>query len=294
MANYDYFLKFFEEFEFPSSNEITDKAEAFFGAANDSLRMYRGDYRELMHAFQLFIASGCRPFVYLGAAAILVDASYISGNQYERNGLLEAQKFLDKAREIIPARIEVDIQQAWIYQLLKEKAKFKAAVDELAIHPDAESSYNYATMQMDFYEEQKNVPQIEFWHKKAMERAKTDVQRLFALNRLASCHLMLGNYAQSIPLYEQVVKIDPNDPWAWHNMSIMVMKRKEYARAGQYNRNALNIMEFGNAFKILDDLVNIWRPNRHVSLVQEVPRYLSHESMEKKERGLFGKLFGDS
>lgn len=292
MPSHDFMLKYFEEFEFPTNDEITEKAEVIYNAANDVILMYRGHYGDLMRAFQLFIATGCRPYAYLGAARVLIGASYLSGGAYEDAGLDDAQKYLDNARAIIPNHIEIPLQQARIYVSRRDYKKFKEALDQIGQRPEAKNNLSYCMLQIRYWEHQRDMQNCEIWHSKAQALAVTNSQKLDALNRLASAYMGFGNDIRALQLYEQVVKLDPNDPWAWHNMSIMANKRRNFSLGGQYNRNALNIMEFGVAYQVLGQLISIWRNQRHENIVKEVPRYLSQEKQEEKKATSFlGRFF---
>lgn len=294
MSNHEFFLKIFTQPDFPQSDEITERATAIYEAGQRLILTYRGDYRDLIRASQFFLATNCRPYALLGAAQVLTSAAYVSGSYYEPEGLNAAQRFVDQARELSPLLLEVEFQQGAIYKTRQDNANLKRCLDALSKRPEALTHFSYALMQMNYWEDQKDIAKMENWHRKAIENATSDIERVFALNRLASVYMMSGNYKLAVAHYQQVVKLDPTDPWAWHNMSWMMVQAKDYNLAGQYNRNALNLMEFGNAFMILDKLVDIWRKKRHPSLINEVPRYLSQEQnpSTKKDNGFFGRLFG--
>lgn len=88
-------------------------------------------------------------------------------------------------------------------------------------------------------------------------------------------------YEESLGLFHEVVKIDPNDPWAWHNMSWMYLRLKDYTNAGSCNDRALRIMDFGVARNIQKSLINHWSQNRNPDVLKDVPPY--------KVRGTQGK-----
>ncbi|MCP5098113.1 MAG: hypothetical protein GY943_21405, partial [Chloroflexi bacterium] len=57
-------------------------------------------------------------------------------------------------------------------------------------------------------------------------------------------------YELAIKQYYQVTKIDPNDAWAWHNMSVMFTRMQKFEDAHLCNQKALNLMDFGAARQI--------------------------------------------
>jgi tetratricopeptide (TPR) repeat protein len=57
-------------------------------------------------------------------------------------------------------------------------------------------------------------------------------------------------FDEAIDAYQELVKLTPKDPWAWHNMSWMYFQLENYQQAEICNKKALSIMDFGNARKI--------------------------------------------
>ena len=67
---------------------------------------------------------------------------------------------------------------------------------------------------------------------------------IFILNALADLYLDQGRYSQSIQLYRDVINLNPDDPWAWHDMSIVFVHMKKFKEAKVCNQRALDIMDF--------------------------------------------------
>ena len=52
---------------------------------------------------------------------------------------------------------------------------------------------------------------------------------------------------QAAQAYDQVLAIDPRDPWTWHNKSVVLQQLGRYREALECNIRALEIMDFGVA-----------------------------------------------
>src|SRR5690606_17702487 len=111
------------------------------------------------------------------------------------------------------------------------------------------------------------------WNEIAFKNAQNNIQRLFALNSLAGSYLKKNRNNEALGLYREVVKIDPNDPWAWHNMSILYMKGNDYTNAGICNDRALRIMDFDAARQVQRSLIKEWSKARRPDLLSETPPY---------------------
>ena len=54
----------------------------------------------------------------------------------------------------------------------------------------------------------------------------------------------------SFTVYNNLAKLTPNDPWMWHNMSLLHLRKGKLVQAWKCNKKALEIMPFENAFNI--------------------------------------------
>jgi tetratricopeptide (TPR) repeat protein len=52
---------------------------------------------------------------------------------------------------------------------------------------------------------------------------------------------------QAAQAYDQVLALDPRDPWTWHNKSVVLQQLGRYQEALDCNTRALEIMDFGTA-----------------------------------------------
>ena len=146
-----------------------------------------------------------------------------------------------------------------------------------------------------------NMSEVQHWFEVSIERASNNMHRLYALGRIADIHSRIGTGESCLPYYQQLVAIDPNDPWAWHNMSLVYDNLYDYKNAFICNRKALDVGQFGAAAYILDNLVRDYNGRVLDDPLLEIPRYpMSEEAREaffkaqrKSHSSFFGRMFGN-
>ena len=286
-------LEVFKNTPLPESNEITEESRQIYMHAHDILLMYRGHPDTLLQAYQVFLATNVRAYVYAGMARIILMAGYISGGDYDADTVREGYRLLRDAQEFAPHQFEIDMIEPEVYNMLKQYKKMRACLDDIIMHPDADSHFRYAILELWYWEKREGREaerQIERWSNRAQELASTHIQKLYATNNLAGVYLDRVQYKKALELYQLVVKLDPGDPWAWHNMSIIYLRTDKRDKAFDCNRRALHIMEFGNALNVQESLVKFWSRKRHDDVIDEACPYITDEA--PGDNGFLNKLFG--
>lgn len=268
--NVRYFDEMLKKIDMPTDTAVSEDAREIFERGRDMMLMYRGHPDTLMQALHYFMATESRPYAFAGAAQVMYAASYLSGGKYDEEGVRIALKWLTSAQEINPHRFEINLLETGF---LKDKAQVRALLDRLRTHPEARTSFRYAMAEMDYWDDMNDLDKVKHWNQVAFQNAQNNTQRLYALNAMASTYMTKNMLEESLGLYHEVVKIDPNDPWAWHNMSWMYLRLKDYTNAGSCNDRALRVMDFGVARDIQKSLVNRWSQNRNPDVLKDVPPY---------------------
>src|SRR5688572_8446193 len=94
-----YFRELFSKLDIPTLDAITEEAQAIYQQGCDILLLYRGDPNILLQGLQAFMATGVRPYVYAGAAQVMIAAAYIGGGTYHQPGLDQAEILLRQAQK---------------------------------------------------------------------------------------------------------------------------------------------------------------------------------------------------
>jgi tetratricopeptide (TPR) repeat protein len=285
-----YFVNLFKQIEMPTSKTITEEGRELFERGCDTLLMYRGHPDTLMQALRLFLASDTRPYVLTGMALILDHASYISGGKYEPDGIRIALQRLAEAQDIAPFRFEINIIEPGIYGNLNDIERMREQLDTLRSNSEARTSFRYAITEMWYWEKKNDLSMVVRWNETAFKNAANNVQRLFALNALAGIYLRKDYNEEALELYHEVVKINPGDPWAWHNMSIIYFEQQDYTNAGKCNDRALRTMDFEAARNIQRSLVKVWSKNRHADVLHEIPPYKVVQSNQRENNPFLKRL----
>jgi tetratricopeptide (TPR) repeat protein len=292
---FEHFLNVVNKLDIPDSDEMTDESRDLFESGRDVMLMYRGHPDTLMQALQLFMATDCRPFVYAGAAIVIMSSSYISDGKYDPAGVKEALKLLDQAKQTARSRcFAIEMIEPGFHSNLGDLKKARNLLDKLGQFDEAQTSYRFAIAEMDYADKTNDMTGVKYWNELGFKRAQNNIQRLYALNALAGTFLMKKKDGEALGLYHEVVKIDPSDPWAWHNMSIIYMRRGDYSNSGYCNDRALSLMDFGAARHVLGNLINRWSKSRNPDILDDIPPYTiqAGQNQPNASQSFFKKLLG--
>jgi tetratricopeptide (TPR) repeat protein len=269
--HYQYILNILEKAPLPTSTEITDEARKIFEAACDVELMYTGDLSTLLQALKLFLQTDVQPYAYAGAAKIIARSAYIVNDNYDPRGVAIAMQWFDKARAIVSDRFEINLIAFNLYDSARDYTKCRTVLDGLkAADRTVEANYRYAIAETRYWGVMKNLVQVEEWNKKALKAAQNDIQRMHALKSLGRIYMNNRKLQEALALYQQVVKINPDDAWTWHNMSFICMSSGDYSQAIFYNDRALSIGEFGAARDIHQRLTAARFVIRVVTMVKKL------------------------
>lgn len=282
-----YFVGLLKQITLPTSTTITEDGQEIFERGCDVMLTYRGHYDTLMQALRLFLATEIRPYACAGIAQVLNTASYISGDESDPEGERLALQWFTQAQETNPYRFEINVLEPGFYSFRKDRQKVRALLDRLGSNPEARSSFRYALGEMWYWDRANDLSLVRQWNETAFGIARNNIQRLYALNALAGIYLGKRMNDDALALYHEVVKINPRDPWAWHNMSILYRGKGDYANAGNCNDRALRIMDFGAARDVQKSLVARWSKTRHADVLADVPPYKVEQPKTGPERKRF-------
>lgn len=288
----EYFIKLFQDTPFPGGMEFTEEANAFFRYGNDLVYAYRGDSNLLMQASKAYFATENRAYAHAGAASVLGSASYIGGGKYYKKGLQEAFHLIQNAKNFAPDMYEIELIEVSLYRAADDMDMFEYTLKNLARLPESNTESSFAWMQMRYWMKRKDMKLVRHWFEVASKRAEheNDVRRMGIFFTMADALANIKEYTdEAIALYRKVTQLNPGDPWAWHNMSLLYMDKKDYEKAGECNRKALDLMNFKNAEGVMQDLIKIWEKARHKDPLREYPRFLSSATQSKKSNWLIGK-----
>jgi len=289
------FIQLFRDLPFPSGDEFTEEAISFFQYGNDILLSYRGNSDTLIQATNAYLATKNHIYVRAGAANVLMSASYISGGKYDKNGIAEALRLIQSAKSFAYGQYELDYIEANVYNVMGNTQALKQCIENMSEYDEASRESSFARLQMRYYDNLGDLKKVRHWFEIGSKRAEeeTEIRRISILSHMAGIIMDRVEFTdEAIVLYRKVVQLNANDPWAWHNLSLLYWRNKDYDKSGECNRRALDLMNFGAAQNITENLVKIWEKNRHKDPLNEYPRYLSSSTARSEIKSLNSLLTG--
>jgi tetratricopeptide (TPR) repeat protein len=254
--------KMISEVRWPSEHRTTMDCRRAYESGLDAVNMYRGDPNIFVEALKIFQSSRSCPYAYAGIAYTLAMAA--ASGKAKKYGLQRAMEWLEKSQKQEPDRPEINFIEVAIYLNQGQLENARLVLDHLS----QQDPHNYfvCLAEVDYWRELRDDDQYHHWLRQAKTGATNRSRQAFVLNSLANFYFDKKLYAKSINVYQRVAEIDPQDPWLWHNMSVMYVRLDRFKEADQCNKRALSLMDFGAAREI--------------------------EQVIKQNRGGLGRLFG--
>ncbi|MCP5098590.1 MAG: tetratricopeptide repeat protein [Chloroflexi bacterium] len=243
----DKLIEIINKSQWPAAHRNNSQARRIYERGLDEVNSYRGHPDTLMRALEIFSRTQSSAFAYAGIAFTLVTAATDQDSFYQP-GFDEAMRWLEKAQEWEANLIEINFIEAVIYLNSTQLENGRFILDYLGRQNP--NNYYLCLTEMNYYAQKKLKKKYIHWLEKAIKQANSGYRQAYTLNSLAGHYLKHGDYELAIKQYYQVTKIDPNDAWAWHNMSVMFTRMKKFEDAHLCNKKALNLMDFGAARQI--------------------------------------------
>jgi tetratricopeptide (TPR) repeat protein len=223
----------------------------------DLVNLYRGHPGVFFQALPEFQATQSAAYAYAGIAFTLVMASSYDGDDIHQHGFEEATKWLEKAQEWEPDRIEINFIEAVLYANLGQYENARLILD----HLEALESQNYylCVAEINYWRRQQHSVKWIQWIERTQKLADTRIRQAFTLNVLAGLYSSQGKYSQSIQAYRHMVRLNPEDALAWHDLSVMLVRMRQFKEAEACNQRALSIADF-DAARNVQELIKKKRP----------------------------------
>lgn len=212
-------------------------------------RRITGDWSQLRGPIQTF-ANLPLPLCYVGAAEVMFRLSYLRGTTYAPAGLRQGLRFTTRAQLHTPLQpdalvIQIKLLAACKFPYWHELATKAVALAQRAApnHPRLANSLMFYHRMRGEYDEALRYADQAITHPPSSEEAQV------ALSSKSLLLMDLKRYPEGIAACDALLALNPNDPWCWHNRSIMLTHMGNYSEALASSERALSIMEFGAARK---------------------------------------------
>ena len=254
-----------EKARWPREHLMTMKSRRIYEDGLDIVNLYRGRPEIYLDALHMFQATRSSPYSNAGIAFTLtMAASREDSPRAVKQGLETALHWLEKSQFSEPDRSEINFIEAVIYINGGDLKNGRVVLDHL--NQQDSSNYYVCLTEMNYWYQKGAKQQYSQWLQRAMKSANNNTRQVYVLNSIGNFYIDNREFKKSIKTFQKLLKIDPNDPWAWHNLSVIFVEMKQYKEADRCNKKALDIMDFVAAREIEQDI--------------------------KENRGVLGRLFG--
>lgn len=238
--------------KWPETPEATELGRQAYLVGLERVDDFKTDPKALAAALRIFQTGDSLPFAYAGAAYTLVGASREKDDTYSQMGLDAALEWLEKAQDLAPDVLEINMVEAFIYVYSGRYDDTRLVLDYLeAIDPQ---EYYVLTAEVAYWQEQGNLEEAVRWYEEATLAADTTPRKLRLRGNLGDCYLRFGRYDEALEIYKEAVHFSKENPWLWHNMSVAYWNKNEYEESGRCNQHALNLRDFPEARQMEDKL----------------------------------------
>jgi len=248
----DSLLRLVDDVRWPAAHRSDVRARRTYERGLDTAFAFRGDPQVYVEAFQHFQASQSCAYAFAGIAYTLMLAASWHSNELYRPGMAAAMEWLEKAQAWEPDAVAINFIEAMIYTNLEEYENARLVLDYL--WREKEDSYYLHQAEIVYWYQQQEWEQHLSWVKRTRKLAGNPLRQHHVLSALGDHFLKTGRSAEAIRVYHEVVKVAPHDPWAWHNMSVLLLELGEYDNAEACCDRALELMDFPAARQVKEHI----------------------------------------
>jgi tetratricopeptide (TPR) repeat protein len=257
-----------EKMEWPQNPEATEQGRQAYLVGLERLDEYTGDTKLLLSALRTFQSGDSLPYAYGGVAYTLVAAAREADGRYTARGLDEAMKWLEKAQNLAPDILEINVIEALVYTYHGRYEDARLVLDYLQdIDP-----YNYQLLKAEvaYWKRQGNIEETVNWYHKTAEAAANVPQRLRMRVRLGDFYLEEKLLDEALTVFKEAVHFDNRNVALWHKISLIQWQRENIEEAHITNQQVLRLQS------------------------DYLPAVKLQEALKKKksETGRLGRLFG--
>ena len=251
-----------QKLEWSGSPHATPAGAVVFRTTIDQVDGYRGDPKVLAAALRTTRTGDSLPYVYAGVAYILLAAagpapagpeSAVESDAYDATGLQAALEWLEKAQEMSPDSVDINIIEPLIYIQGHRYEDARLVLDYL--HGEEPDNYYLLRTEMSYWQHAGDHSKALGWNQRALEEAETVPQRLRLKSVAATIHQEAGHREQAMQAYKEALHFDANNAWLCHQISLIHFEQEEFEEAARYNDRALNLQaDFPEAQQLKESL----------------------------------------
>lgn len=234
-----------EKTKWEGADHITQLGLQAYHVGLDSADEYQKDPGPLTAALRIFRSGDCLPLAYAGVAYVLVKASHEDEGKYYRSGLEAAMGWLEKAQDMEPDTLHINMIEPLIYIYSDRFEDARTVLDYL--EQIAPSDYYLICVEAAYWRQRKFMKETIIWYSKAIEAAETVPQKLRLRSQLGDSYLESGMNEQAVEAFKESTHFSKENPWLWHRLSVAYYRLAQYDEAQRCNKRALALKDFPEA-----------------------------------------------
>ncbi len=227
-----------------------EEAYPLFNRTVAKVREVTGDWSQLSGPIETFVSLP-KPLCYVGAAEVMLRLSFQHGLVWAPSGLFQGLKFVANAQYVDPENADALViriklltgypGERWLQLAEETLARLKQIAPAHPRLPEAESTILVRRNKLE-----EALTCIE----QSIKYPPSPEEEHVSLSRKAGILERMKRVDEALATYNVVNERYPNDPWAWHNKSILLRDLGRLEEALECNERALSIMPFEMARRV--------------------------------------------
>lgn len=227
--------------QWPEETAATALGRQAYEVGLDKADDYVNDPKVLAAALRTFLTGKSRPYAYAGAAYILIKASREPDGSYSQTGLEKALNWLEKAQELDPDVLEINMVEVLIYVYSGRFDDARLVLDYLEAIDD--SNFYLRKAEIAYWQEQGQLDETIRWYEQTINAADTVPQKLRLRRNLGDFYLHYRRYDKAIDVYREAIHFSKENATLWHTMSVAYWRMENYEEAKRCNQQALKLQD---------------------------------------------------
>lgn len=245
-------LPHLEKMHWPVEQGSTAQGQVAYLIGLEKVESYSGDPKTLAEALRIFQSGGSAAYAYAGVAYMLVAASREADRSYAAEGLERAMDWLERAQELLPDDVEVNMIEALVYVYNGRFTDARLILDYLKEQePD---NYHIHLAEMAYWAAQGKATEAITAAKQAARVAATVPQRLRLHTQLAELYLESGQLDEALKLHKELLHLDTRNPLLWHRVSLVYWRMGDFEEADRANQQSLRLGRLPAAEQMADKI----------------------------------------
>ena len=241
-------LPVLDKMEWPKTRLATEHGRRIYVESLEKIDTNSGEPQTVSAALRLLHTADSRPFAYAGVAYALLTLARENDGSYAQIGLDAAMEWLERAQEMEPDIVEINVIEALVYI-------YGGRLDDARLilnYLQGQEPLNYYLhlAEVAYWRHQRDTEQVLYWLKEAMEIALTVPQRLRLRVQMGDYYLECNQLDEALEVYREAVRFDRENAQLWHKMSIIYVRQENYEEAERANQITLRLKDFAAARQI--------------------------------------------